>query len=591
MFWFRRTTAPADAAPPATPPSEPERCPECQMPLIGAPRFARYRVCDHCGFHARRTARQTIAQLTDQASFRELDARLVSTDPLAFQDDQPYSDRLAEVQRRTGELDALVTGTATLAGHPIVIGVLDFSFMGGTMGVVVGEKVARACDRARHDRRPLLLVSASGGARMQEGMFSLLQMAKTTAAVTQLREAGVPFISLLTNPTTGGVFASFGSLGDVIIAEPAALIGFAGPRVAAEIMGEPLPPGTHRAEFLLEHGLIDAIVPRPQLRGYLSALLDVFAASRDGYPEAGRAARPESTPERNAWLQVQAARQPTRPTSVSYIQLMLDSFVELRGDRHGGDDPAVITGLGMLAGHGIALIAQERGSPDDPIDRRQGRTYPQGFRKARRVMSLAARLGLPLVTLIDTPGAYPGLAAEAGGLASEIAQSMAAMTTLPVPTVATVIGEGGSGGALALAIADRVLMQQRAVYTVIAPEAAATILYRDPSRAEEVAARLKLTAADLAALRIIDAVVPEPPGGADANPEAAAAELRRELLRMLAELTRRSPERLIADRIKRYRAIGSDFAREGRETPAAGGSHEARQVNGYRAAIAPGTGR
>ena len=584
MLWFRATESPAlpastsDLSEPKL--TAPATCGHCRAMLIGDRSFARYRVCATCGHHERRTARETILHLTDPGSFQEMDARLASTDPLSFADDMPYRERLAEQRQRTGEIDAIVTGTATLAGNPIVVAVLDFAFMGGSMGVVVGEKFVRACDRARGERRPLILVVASGGARMQEGMLSLLQMAKTAAAVTQLREGGIPFVSVLTNPTTGGVFASFANLGDVIIAEPGSLIGFAGPRVAEQVMGRKLPPGTHTAEFLLAHGMIDAIVDRRRLRRYLSALIEIFAAG-------GAEFRPDDESSvldgpaaavSAAWDAVQSARHPARPTSLTYIERMLDCFVELHGDRQSGDDPAVIAGIGILAGSAVAVIAQERGRPADPTDRRGGRAFPEGFRKARRVMTLAARLKLPLVSLIDTPGAYPGVEAEERGLASEIATTMAYMADLPTPVVAAVIGEGGSCGALALAIADRVLMQSGAIYSVISPEAAATILYRDPSRAEELSARLKLTAPDLHALKIVDRIVPESAAGPDSDPDAAAALLKAAIVRELASIQRTPLDRLVSTRIQRYRAIGSAFARNAprRVATPGRGTHAAR---------------
>ena len=566
MLWFRSADGETtDAAAMVTlepRPAAPPSCPRCQAVLLGGRAYTRFLVCDDCGYHHRRSARQTIQHLTDAGSFHEFDARLGSTDPLTFADDMPYRDRLGQQQRRTGEIDAIVTGTATLAGHPVVIAVLDFSFMGGSMGVVVGEKIVRAADRARHERRPLIIVAASGGARMQEGMLSLLQMAKTAAAITQLREAGVPFISILTNPTTGGVFASFASLGDVIIAEPESLIGFAGPRVAEQAMGHKLPPGTHTAEFLLEHGMIDAIIDRRRLRRYLSTLLEIFAAAHASLRRDAAPALPTpDTPESDAWDTVQSARHPARPTSLAYIDRMLDSFVELHGDRQCGDDPAVITGLGLFAGRAVAVLAQERGGAGDAVDRHGGRAYPEGYRKARRLMALAARLNLPLISLIDTPGAYPGVESEARGLAGELAASMATMAGLPTPIVAAVIGEGGSGGALALAIADRVLMQRGAIYSVIAPEAAATILFHDAGRAKELSAQLKLTAPDLLAMKIIDTIVPEPATGAGADPDAAAALLKSALLRELGAILQTTTDRLVKSRIERYRAIGRPFAR------------------------------
>ncbi len=535
-------------------------CPQCGVNLAERPRFTRYRVCDDCGAHLPIPARLRIASLVDEGSFRETHPRLSSTDPLAFVDDAPYAQRLEEQRLQTGEADALITGTAAIHGHKIVIAVLDFAFMGGSMGVVVGEKLVRAAELALEARRPLVTVVASGGARMQEGMFSLFQMAKTAAAVQRLHTAGIPYLSVLTHPTTGGVFASFASLGDIILAEPGALIGFAGPRVVEQFLGRPLPPGSHSAEFLLSHGLIDDIVDRIALRGYLGQILDIVE------PRGQRAKAPAPPPEPAAsinpadvWPIVVAARAPGRPTSLDYLERICDRFVELRGDRESGDDPAIVAGLATVDGHPVAVIGMERGHGEDAKRRRHGRTMPEGFRKAQRLMRLAARLGLPVFTLIDTPGAYPGIEAEERGLAGEIAETMALMSDLPVPTIAAVIGEGGSGGALALAVADRILMQEGAIFSVIAPEGAAAILYRDASRAPELAAKLRITAPDLKSLGLIDAIVPEPEGGAASDPDAAAALLKAWVLSSLTTLASQKRKRLLEARSERYRAIGRAY--------------------------------
>ncbi|HEY7036140.1 MAG TPA: acetyl-CoA carboxylase carboxyltransferase subunit alpha/beta [Thermomicrobiales bacterium] len=543
----------ADGAPPI--------CPRCEVSLAGDARYERYRVCSACGAHLAIGSRQRVDGLVDEGSFRETLARLFSADPLAFTDDAPYRRRLEEQRRVTGQADALITGTAAVHGHKIVVAVLDFAFMGGSMGVVVGEKLVRAAELAGERRVPLLSIVASGGARMQEGMFSLLQMAKTATAIQRLHNAGVPYVSVLTHPTTGGVFASFASLGDVILAEPGALIGFAGPRVAEQFLGRPLPPGSHTAEFLLEHGLIDDIVDRVALRGYLGVLFGLLQP-RDKPRAVGATKRSggAAAPPADVWPTVQAARDPARPTTVDYLGRMLDRFVELHGDRESGDDPAIVAGFGGLAGRSLAVIGIERGHGDEAARRRQGRPMPEGFRKAQRVMRLAARFRLPLLALVDTPGAYPGIEAEERGLAGEIAESMATMSDLPVPIVAAIVGEGGSGGALALAVADRVLMQETAIYSVIAPEGAAAILYRDAGRAPELAAKLKITAADLLGFGIVDAVVPEPSGGAASDPDQAAALLKTAIVAAFDELGAIKRDRLVQSRGERYRSVGRRFA-------------------------------
>ncbi len=546
---------------------EPEspRCPICEATLTDDPTYREVQVCGVCGYHGRASARSAIMRLVDAGSFHEQDMGLVSTDPLHFEDETLYRDRLRALRKETGEADALISGTALLDGHPIAIAALEFGFLGGSMGVVVGEKLVRIAERARDRKMPLITISASGGARMQEGMLSLLQMAKTSAAIQRLREEGCPYISILAHPTTGGVFASFANLGDIMIAEPGALIGFAGPRVAEQAMGRRLPDGSHTSEFLLAHGMVDAILDRREQRAYLARVLSVLLAPRTRHQRRGRRFRRVQTgAEILAWDAVQRSRAGDRLTSSDYIKLMLSEFIELHGDRSSGDDPAVITGIGMLDGKGIAVVALERGHLEDRALRHDGRPYPEGYRKARRIMDLAERLELPLVTLIDTPGAYPGVESEERGLAAEIAASLARMSKLRIPIVSAIIGEGGSGGALALAVADRVLMLEGSIYSVIAPEGAATILYRDAARAPEVSTKLKLTARELKRMAIVDEIVLEPEGGIGAHPEAMASALAESISNALSLLQRKRIDRVVKERYDRYQEFGRSHAKRSR---------------------------
>ncbi len=536
-------------------------CSACGAHLAGRPRFARYRICDECGHTSSLPASLRIASLVDAGSFHETDATLTSADPISFSGDEPYIDQLKDAQHATGQSDAIVTGRGSIHGHQIVIAVLDFAFLGGSMGVVVGEKFARAAELAVKEERPLVTVVASGGARMQEGMLSLLQMAKTASAVQRLHKAGVPYISILTHPTTGGVFASFSNLGDIVVAEPKSLIGFAGPRVAEQFLGRPLPPGSHSAEFLLEHGIIDGIVDRASLRRFVANSLDVLNAGKPRADWAESEEHPSPLKRGTAWDSVLEARDPGRPTSRDYISFICDHFIELHGDRQSGDDPAIVAGLAVIDERPVALIGIDRGHGDEAARTRGGRPLPEGYRKARRLIELAGRFGIPVVTIIDTPGAYPGIESEERGLAGEIAKSMALMSDLPVPIVTAITGEGGSGGALALAVADRVLIQERAIYSVIAPEGAAAILFRDVSRAAEVAEQLRLTAPDIVAAGIADEIVPEPDGSAASDPERAAMMLKEAILSALHDLHAIKHDRLLESRYERYREIGSSFVK------------------------------
>jgi acetyl-CoA carboxylase carboxyl transferase alpha subunit/acetyl-CoA carboxylase carboxyl transferase beta subunit len=509
-------------------------------------------------------ARDRIAALADHKSFKEFDRTLISVDPLQFADERAYRARLIDARKRTGLREAVVIGQARLGGLPAVLAVFDWAFLGGTMGSVVGEKIADAFEVATRRRWPVITVTSSGGARLQEGMLSLMQMAKTAAARARHHAAGLAYVSVLANPTFGGVTASFASLGDVLIAEPGAQIGFVGPRVISATLGGQLPSDSHRAERLFAGGLVDLLLDRRTLRENLQYLVHHLRHPDPGRWTAERLPRaPEGAqPLPAAWDVVQIARHPQRPSSSDYMRRMVSSFVELHGDRQFGDDPAIIGGLGEIDGRTIVVIGQQRAQTAEaqaagaPAGAHRGMALPEGYRKSLRLMQVAAKFHLPLVTLVDTPGAYPGYEAEQRGIAQALAQNLQAMALFPMSIVSVVIGEGGSGGALALAVADRVLMQEHAFYSVISPEAAAAILYRDASRAPEVAAALKLTAGDLLRLGVIDGIIPEPPGGAHMDPDAAAAQVHRYLVSALADLSRQSPRRLVEARYKKYRNIG-----------------------------------
>jgi acetyl-CoA carboxylase carboxyl transferase subunit beta len=308
---------------------------------------------------------------------------------------------------------------------------------------------------------------------------------------------------------------------------------------------------------LLDHGMIDAIVPRSDLRNFLANALAVLAPHLPRSRSEAPAPVPLSAPV-DPWTTVELARDPNRPTARDYIKALSGSFLELRGDRAWADDPNVVAGIARVSGQATAVVGFERRWHPDGFEV-DGRPRPEGFRKAQRLLRLAARLHIPVVTLIDTPGAYPGVESEERGLAGQIAETMALMNELPVPTVAAIVGEGGSGGALALAIADRVLMQERAIYSVISPEGAAAILYRDGDQAPSVAKKLGLTAPDLFALGIVDRIVAEPGGGAAIDPRAATHELSLALQIALDEVLGRSRDRLLKARRERYRRVGTHW--------------------------------
>lgn len=526
-------------------------CIDCGASLTGSELYERYRVCPRCSFHYTISADERIALLVDSGSFRETQRALISIDPLSFSGQTAYRRRFFEEQRRTGLTDAIVTGTATIRGRRLVLAVIDFRFLGGSIGCVVGEKLTQALEAGARKKLPVVVVVASGGTRMQEGLLSLAQVAKTAAAAERLGAAHVPLISILTNPTIGAAYAGFASLGDIILAEPGAIVGYATTRALEQSEGGHLPSGAHTAESHVAHGLIDQIVDRMHQRDFLAALLELLA-SRYRLTATGAPAAPPAVQAAPAWNTVQLARHAQRPSALEYIGRMTTTFIELHGDRVLGDDPSVVCGLGQLGGETVMLLGQERHHGEA----HSGMIGPEGFRKARRAMLLAAKLRLPLISLIDTSGAAVDLRAEERGLGSAMAHCMATAAGLPAPTIAAVIGEGGSEAAMAFGIANRLLMLENAIFTPVSPESAASILYRDEKRAEAAASALRLTATDCARLEIVDAVVPEPVGGAHQDHEAAARQLKSALLRELTQIQSESPRDLMKARYRKLRGMG-----------------------------------
>ncbi|MDQ7823469.1 MAG: acetyl-CoA carboxylase carboxyltransferase subunit alpha [Candidatus Eremiobacteraeota bacterium] len=532
-------------------------CKACAHEMEEDEFIAALMVCPSCHKHFHISAKDRIEHMVDGGTFKEWFREMTSVDPLHFVDRVSYKERLLDAYRKTGLKEAVIVGRGKIAGKPAVFCFLDFEFMGGTMGSVVGEKIMRAFLKALELRLPVVSIVSSGGARMQEGMLSLMQMAKTSAAVAQHHREGLLYISVQTHPTTGGISASFSSLGDIIIAEPGALIGFVGPRVIEQTLGEKLPPESHSAEFLMSRGMIDLIVPRHDLKRTVSHLIShlthlpaVHIHGKFPHPAASREMA-------DAWNLVKLARHRDRPSSLFYIHRMIENFVELHGDCYFGDDHAIVGGVGEIEGNPCMVIAQEKGrTEEEKVFRRQGMAYPEGYRKAARLMNLAAKFHVPLITFIDTPGAYPGFEAEMRGIAKALAESLFTMSSLPVPVISVVIGEGGSGGALALALANRVLMQANAIYSVISPEGASAILWGDATKAQELAPYLKLTAHELKELEVIDEVIPEPGEGAHQAPDEAARLVKERILFHLFDLSRQTPKKLVRERFEKYRSMG-----------------------------------
>jgi acyl-CoA carboxylase subunit beta len=548
------------------------KCPSCEAFVYHKRLKRNLGVCPECNYHFRLPVRERLRLLLDEGSFVDMSDVLEPLDVISFADAKPYSDRLAEAQHKTGSRDGALFGTASIGGHAVVVAAMDFAFIGGSMGSAVGEAITRAGEIALETRTPLLTIAASGGARMQEGCVSLMQLAKTSQAVARLHEEGVLFISLLTDPTYGGVSASFATLGDLLVAEPRSYIGFAGPKVIEQTIRQQLPENFQTSEFLLEHGMLDLVEPRENLRQALRKTLELHelaAASSEaaagGAPDRLPAAEglepvadPSSLKRRPAWDVVQLARHIDRPNTLEYIGYVFEDFQELHGDRLFEEDAAIVGGLARLGDLALVVVGHQKGhTTSEMMARNFGMPQPEGYRKALRLMQHAGKFGTPIVTLVDTAGAYPGIGAEERGQSVAIARSIMEMSRLPVPIVTVVTGEGGSGGALALAVGDRVLMMENAYYSVISPEGCSTILFKDAAQAPRAAEALRITAPDLVRLRIMDAVVPEPEGGAHTDPVAAAANLKAAIVSSLRELLGVRPDELLGRRYDRFRAFGT----------------------------------
>ena len=532
-----------------------ESCLVCGIVLIDSPLYKQFRVCPGCKFHYGLSARDRIHSLIDPGSFKEINRSIAAIDPTSSSSKSTYNARFSADQRRTGLYEAIVTGVCSIGGSSATLIVLDFGFMGGSISSVVGEKAALAFEHAAKRKLPVVAVLTSGGSRVNEGLLSLLQMGKITVSSERFSEKKLPLISVLANPTTGQAFASLANLADITLAEPGAIIGFSTARAIKESGTRSNQLTISNAESQLSNGMIDTIIDRTELNETLATLLDLTNPEfRLSYRKKTKRNQ-TPLPKQRAWQSVGLARHTKRPTSIDYINRIVLNFFELKGDRASGEDPAIVGGLGHLGGQTVMIIGQERGDENnDAVN--DGMTSPAGFRKAVRLMKLAEKFEIPVITLIDTPGPNQGASSEIGGLGSSIASTMSVMASLNVPTIAAIIGQGGSEGALALAIADRVLMMQNAIYTAMAPEEAADLMFDKSTSNEEVAESLRLTAADCLELNMVDEIVGEPITAAHESPDAAARQLRRIILTHLTDIGNWSNFRRSRRRYRKFRQIG-----------------------------------
>lgn len=525
-----------------------KRCNKCGKGIFTEDYKKNLYICPKCGGYLRMPAQKRIEFLTEADSFEEWDTGLSTENPLHM---IGYPDKIKALQDKTKLDEAVITGKARIGENEVALMVMDGRFLMASMGEVVGEKIARGVERATKEKLPVIIFTCSGGARMQEGMTSLMQMAKTSAALKRHSDAGLLYITVLTDPTTGGVTASFAMLGDIILAEPKALIGFAGPRVIEQTIHKKLPKGFQRSEFLLKHGFIDKIVERKDMKTVLEQILtmhrlttkhsgivkntgavseintdlntvnppskreDVQAVSNKNARKSRKQklslAQKKRAGEKTAWERVLTSREKDRPVGEDYIYGLFEEFIEFHGDRNFGDDAAICGGIAYFQGKPVTVIAQMKGkSTAENIARNFGMPEPEGYRKALRLMKQAEKFHRPIICFVDTPGAFCGMEAEERGQGEAIARNLYEMSALKTPILSVLIGEGGSGGALAMAVADEVWILENAVYSILSPEGYAAILWKDGSQAARAAKAMKLTSYDLYKAGFVEKIIPEP---------------------------------------------------------------------------------
>ncbi len=532
-------------------------CPSCNTTHSALDLYNQLYICPQCGQYLPIGSRERINLVVDQDSFQPWFDTVEESNPLGQSE---YVKKLKVAREKSGNTEAILIGRAKLGGIDVVIGACDTNFMMGSMGRVMGERITKAFEEATRLRLPVFLFCCSGGARMQEGIISLMQMEKTAAAIQRHSKAGQFYCTVLTDPTMGGVTASFAMLGDIILAEPGARIGFAGPRVIQQTIGQSLPTGFQTSEYLLSHGMIDSIVERRDLRYRLFYLAKVHTvrtadiAATDSRVPSNRMSETLATQQKSPWEKIKLCRSRDRASTMDYIDHLFRQFYELHGDRYYGDDSAMIGGIAYFGAQPITVIGELRGADTtESVQRNFGMPMPEGYRKAIRLMKQAEKFRRPIITFINTPGAFCGIEAEQRGQGEAIARCLLEMSDLKVPVLSILIGEGGSGGALATAVGNKVWMLENSTYAILSPEGYSAILWKTEDRAEEAARIMKFTAQDLYELKVIDKIIPELGGANKQTIQRITDYMKQGIEEFLSEYRGMTKEQIRDDRYRRFR--------------------------------------
>lgn len=536
---------------PAVPPGMWIKCTKCGKLIYRKELEKNKFICMKCGKYFRMPSENRILDIIDEGSFVELFTDVLDKNPIDF---PGYSEKKEIIKKETNLEEAVITGKASIGHIEVMLGVCDTRYLMGSMGYIVGEKITKLFENATKAQLPVIMINCSGGARMQEGIISLMQMAKTVDSVKQHSDAGLLYISVLTDPTTGGVAASFAMLGDVILAEPNSLIGFAGPRVIEQTTKQKLPVGFQTSEFLYEHGFLDMIVIRRELKERIYEILK--AHQKPKVIERKRKTISVCTfcDYKDSWKKVQLSRKIDRPTTVDYITHVFERFIEFHGDGETGEDQAIIGGIAFLDNIPVTVIGHQKGkTTEERIIRNFGMAHPEGYRKAIRLMKEAEKFRRPIITFIDTPGAACGVEAEKRGEASAIAKCIYEMFNLKVPILSILIGEGGSGGALGLAVANEVWAMENSTYSILSPEGFASILWKNEKRAKEAANLMKMTAKDLLDLGVIEKILPE--GNEASEFKVITDFLQVQILDFIYNMSLKNEDEIVASRETRFRSF------------------------------------
>lgn len=536
---------------PAVPPGMWIKCTKCGKLIYRKELEKNKFICMKCGKYFRMPSENRILDIIDEGSFVELFTDVLDKNPIDF---PGYSEKKEIIKKETNLKEAVITGKASIGHIEVMLGVCDTRYLMGSMGYIVGEKITKLFENATKAQLPVIMINCSGGARMQEGIISLMQMAKTVDSVKQHSDAGLLYISVLTDPTTGGVAASFAMLGDVILAEPNSLIGFAGPRVIEQTTKQKLPVGFQTSEFLYEHGFLDMIVIRRELKERIYEILK--AHQKPKVIERKRKTISVCTfgDYKDSWKKVQLSRKIDRPTTVDYITHVFERFIEFHGDGETGEDQAIIGGIAFLDNIPVTVIGHQKGkTTEERIIRNFGMAHPEGYRKAIRLMKEAEKFRRPIITFIDTPGAACGVEAEKRGEASAIAKCIYEMFNLKVPILSILIGEGGSGGALGLAVANEVWAMENSTYSILSPEGFASILWKNEKRAKEAANLMKMTAKDLLDLGVIEKILPEGNGASEFK--VITDFLQVQILDFIYNMSLKNEDEIVASRETRFRSF------------------------------------